>query len=82
MKGDFAGAALKLKDKEEFALAAIDATQQSSLAKKYDIKGYPTILYFKNGKLEADYNGARRKMDFVQFLRKQALDSSDKKDEL
>jgi hypothetical protein len=81
MKGDFAGAAKWLsKDKLSHALVAIDVTIEHSIASKFTIEGYPTIKYFYRGKFVEDYNGGRRKMDFVEFIKKKG--SERVKDEL
>ena len=39
-------------------LVKVDATEETRLAKKYEIKGYPTIKWIHNGEAE-DYKGAR-----------------------
>jgi thioredoxin-like negative regulator of GroEL len=46
-----------------------DATdEQNSLAKKYNVKGYPTIYMFENGQLVSEYEGPRTKDGFISFL--------------
>jgi len=51
------------------ALAAVDATQYPSLGQQFDVKGYPTFWYFKNGVKAFQYNQGRKKDDFVSFLK-------------
>ena len=47
-KPQFVAAAAKMKEEGiEGKLAGVDCTQQSGLATKYEVKGYPTIKYFK-----------------------------------
>lgn len=41
------------------ASCQVDATAESEMANKYEVKGYPTIKWFVNGELASDYNGPR-----------------------
>lgn len=50
-------------------LAAVDATQQKALAQRFELKGFPTLKYFENGKFKSDYNGGRTKDAIVSFMR-------------
>lgn len=36
----------------------VDATQAQTLAEKYEVQGYPTLLWFENGK-QSKYTGGR-----------------------
>ncbi|CAG7827121.1 unnamed protein product, partial [Allacma fusca] len=49
-------------------LAAVDATKEPSLGKKYDVKGYPTVKYFKDGTLAFDAD-VRTEESIVNFMR-------------
>ena len=81
MKGDYAGAAKRLsQDKSKGILAAVDCTVEQQLATAFNIKGFPTLKYFYKGQDYEDYNGNRRKMDFVEFVKKKIVASQ--KDEL
>ena len=41
-------------------IAALDATENKEAAKKFDIKGFPTIKYFPKGSTDAqEYDGGR-----------------------
>ncbi|KAK6170122.1 hypothetical protein SNE40_018594 [Patella caerulea] len=50
-------------------LGKVDATQESELAEKYEVRGYPTIKLFKDGK-PTDYSAGRQAADIVNFLKK------------
>lgn len=46
-----------------------DATpEQEALGKKYNVKGYPTIYIFENGKLVTEYEGPRSMEGFSKAL--------------
>lgn len=48
-------------------LGLVDATQNERLSSEYNVKGFPTIKLFKNGKAE-DYQGSREKAGIVNFM--------------
>lgn len=64
------------------SLAKIDATEESKLAERFEVRGYPTIKFFKNGK-PLEYNGGRTGETIVSWLEKKtgppakALDTAD-----
>ena len=41
-------------------LGAVDATEQTDLASRFDVSGYPTLKFFKKG-TSVDYDGPRNK---------------------
>ena len=48
MKPEYVKAAASMKEKGMSGrLAAVDTTKERALGKKFDIKGFPTIVYFK-----------------------------------
>lgn len=52
-------------------VAKIDATAAPEAAKRFEIKGYPTIKFFAKGstdKKPEEYSGGRTEEDFVKFL--------------
>ncbi|KAJ1964571.1 hypothetical protein IWQ62_002898 [Dispira parvispora] len=50
----------------------VDGTEALTLREKYEIKGYPTILFFPAGSDKPiPYEAGRSKQDFVDFLNKQ-----------
>jgi len=69
-KPEFAKAALKLAtDLPHATLAAIDCSIYPSAKQQHGIEGYPTIKYFKAGKLMGEYEHRRNAADFVQFMK-------------
>lgn len=70
MKPDYSAAA---KDMKAFLpgayLAAVDATVQQELAKRFELKGFPTLKYFEGGKVKYDYTGGRNKEAIISFMR-------------
>jgi len=51
-------------------LAAVDCTADEATGAKYEIKGYPTLKYFKDGKEIMKYQGARTTDALVDFMKK------------
>ena len=69
MKPEYVKAAADLKDKGiSGKLAAVDVTKERKLGQKFDIKGFPTILYFKGGEKQFDAGDARKKDAIVKFM--------------
>ena len=73
MKGDYAKAAKLLAHNRDlsgksFTIAAVDATVQRKAASAVDIKGYPTIKYFRAGKNPENYKGGRSAQEFHDYL--------------
>jgi len=60
-----------LKDEADLKLAKVDATVEKEVSNKFGIKGFPTLIFFKNGN-QQDYKGGRTKDAIVDYLRKKA----------
>jgi len=59
--------------KGKFNVAKVDCTVEADLAKTYEVKGYPTVKLFQNGKLSKDYSGARTLEAFTKFVADNAV---------
>jgi protein disulfide-isomerase A1 len=52
-------------------IAKLDATAHEKAAKKFDIKGFPTLKLFKSGS-DSSYEGGRTAADIVSFMKKKS----------
>ena len=50
-------------------LAAVDATKEPKLGKRFEVKGYPTVKYFKNGEFAFDAGAARKEKEIIDFMK-------------
>jgi len=64
---EYAKAAKKLKEKGGIPLAKVDATAEADVAKRFDIKGYPTIKLFRKGEPE-EYEGGRTSDTIISWI--------------
>jgi len=65
---EYDAAAKKLKD-EDVVLMKVDATEEEELGKRFEVRGYPTLKWFKNGKVK-DYDGGRSADTIVSWVMK------------
>merc|ERR1719394_853985 len=67
---EYAKAAGMLAEKEsKIMLAKVDATEEAKVAEKFEVRGYPTLKFFRNGK-DTEYNGGRTAETIVTWLEK------------
>merc|ERR1712106_1089765 len=73
MKADYALAAKQLTEEGvSHVLATVDATVESELGKRFEVRGYPTIKFFSKGEEVEDYQGGRSQGDIVKYIRQKA----------
>jgi protein disulfide isomerase family A protein 5 len=68
MKPDYSAAATALKRKGILAAANCELAENSPLRKTFNITGYPTILYFKNGTVEFPYGGEHTEKSIIEWM--------------
>ena len=70
---EYAKAAGILAEKDSpIKLGKVDATEESSLGEKFEVRGYPTLKLFSNGQEVEDYKGGRTKKDMVAYITEKA----------
>jgi len=52
-------------------LAKVDATENTELAKRFEIQGFPTLKFYSNGKY-LDYTGGRKSEEIIQWVKKKS----------
>jgi len=67
---EYEKAAGEFKDDENIFLAKVDATAEVDLAEKFEVRGYPTIKFFKEGAPSTDYSAGRTSAEIVNWLKK------------
>ena len=69
MKADYALAARRIKDKNIVGeLVTVDATVQTGLQQRFEIRGFPTLRYFRKGQNVSAYERKRKADDIVDFM--------------
>merc|ERR1719158_261212 len=66
-----AAAALKA-DGATTVLAKVDATQETAVAKRFEVRGFPTMKYFTAGEA-SEYGGGRSESTIVSWIKKREL---------
>jgi len=53
---------------EQVKIAKVDCTQHQSVCQEHEIKGYPTLAYFRAGSKMETYKGARTLTELKEFV--------------
>ena len=61
MKPDFQAAAAELKGQAVLAAMDVNKPENSPVSRKYNITGFPTLLFFDGGELQYPYPGGNNK---------------------
>lgn len=66
LEPEYEKAANTLKDRG-VPLAKVDATEEKDLSSKYNVKGFPTMIWFEDGQ-EATYDGGRTTDTIIEWV--------------
>jgi len=77
LAGPYSEAAKMLAEKEtgsDVRLIKVDATAETELADRFQVQGYPTLLWFVNG-INSEYEGPRTANGIVEWIEEHMLPS-------
>ncbi len=57
-----------VRQRHDLRLAKIDADENMKLAGRYKLRGFPTVILFRNGEEVARFSGARTAQQVQEFL--------------
>ncbi|KAL5251915.1 hypothetical protein ACHWQZ_G014898 [Mnemiopsis leidyi] len=70
MKPEYSKSAKRMDEEQvEGKLAAVDVTTNRPLGDEFGVKGFPTVIYFKNGNKTFEHPGLRKEQDIVKFMK-------------
>ncbi|KAF8358966.1 hypothetical protein PRIPAC_93961 [Pristionchus pacificus] len=58
----------KAANKLSTPLAKVDCTVETEICKRYDVKGYPTLKFWKDGGEPVDYDGGRDEQGIIDWI--------------
>jgi len=74
LEPEYKKAAKEMKDEGlKSVLAKVDATEEKELGSKYEVTGFPTIIYFVNGEKNKVFDGARDAAGVKSWMKKREV---------
>ncbi|KAK2720955.1 thioredoxin domain-containing protein 5-like [Artemia franciscana] len=70
-----------LEHENRITIAKVDCTQSKSLCQEHSVKGYPTLLWFKDGKMVEKYQGSRSLDSLKEYVTKMAAKKEEPSEE-
>ena len=61
-------AAILAEEESKVVMAEVDATTERATAKQFDIRAYPTMIFFSDGKVDEHYYGERKANFIAEWL--------------
>ncbi|KAL1132792.1 hypothetical protein AAG570_010744, partial [Ranatra chinensis] len=68
LKPDYSAAATALKNTSVLAAVDVNRPENTAVRMKFNITGFPTLLYFENGELKLNYEGENNKDKIISFM--------------
>lgn len=69
LKPKFAAAATKLKKTAVLAAMDLDKPEAYGVRQEYNVTGFPTLIYFKDGMMQYDYSGGRDEESIIKWMK-------------
>ncbi|XP_013389215.1 protein disulfide-isomerase A5-like [Lingula anatina] len=69
LKPDYAAAATELKGHSVLVGMDVDKPEMMPVRQEYNITGFPTIVYFENGKKKYNYGGQNNKEGIISWMK-------------
>jgi len=69
MKPEYAAAATELKKEAILVAMDVNKPQNQDVRQAFNITGFPTLYYFRDGRFMFPYGGERTKTGIVQWMR-------------
>jgi len=63
--------AANFKSDKQVKIAKVDCTQHQAVCQEHEVRGYPTLGYFRNGRKIETYKGARNLPELTSFVNTQ-----------